>query len=405
MSLNEKLQSTKISYPIVDSGNKGTLCLSPELKSQIDTFHSFAGSTEWSGILLYTIDKGDIFDPAKLQITAKGMFPMDIGSPGYTEYEFDEYTLDMYDFYPDALKEEWRLGHIHTHHNMQAYFSGTDLQELRDNIDNHVYYLSLIVNFKGEYCAKICVKGSRTVKENSVLEYKGLLSDESTIQRHKQEREEDIVYAVDMDIKISESTSGPSFIDELIKLKDRQKVQKTSYTNTYGRGAYGNNTPSVHPDYKSSQLDIWGGNNLSSIGHTENGFSGTERETNTFIARLINVDPNFKLESTIENEIKVMKKKYDNMTAADQALYLSYLNDNITLVLSTISLESRSSISQEEKTRDLCEEAIMVLEVWTSSSYGYNQYEEGHFVDEVCNLLEGFVSTLPGSKQYGIMDW
>ena len=404
MSLNEKLQSVKINYPIVDSEKKGTLYLSSELKSQIDTFHSFAGSTEWSGILLYTIDRGDIFDPTKLQITAKGMFPMDIGSPGYTEYEFDEYTLDMYDFYPNALEEEWRLGHIHTHHNMQAYFSGTDLQELRDNIDNHIYYLSLIVNFKGEYCAKICVKGSRTVKENSVLEYKGLLSDESTIQRHKQEREEDIVYAVDMDIKISESTSGPSFINELIKLKDRQKSQKTSYSNIYTRGSYGDNSLSVHPNYKSNQLDIWGGNSTSAVGST-NGFSGTEQETNTFIVRLINVNPDYKLESSIENEIKVMKKKYDNMTKTDQELYLSYIGDNISLILDTISLEASISISKDQQIKDLCEEAIMVLEVWTSSSYGYNQYEDGHFVDEICNLVEGFVSTLPGSKQYGIMDW
>lgn len=38
---------------------------------------------------------------------------------------------------------------------MSVFFSGTDTQELVDNAGNFIYYLSLIVNNKGEMCAKI----------------------------------------------------------------------------------------------------------------------------------------------------------------------------------------------------------------------------------------------------------
>ena len=404
MSLTEVIKKSSIDYPIIGSEKKGTLHLSPTLKSQIDIFHSFAGSTEWSGILLYTIDKGDIFDPTKLQITAKGMFPMDIGSPGYTEYDYDENTLDMYDFYPNALEEEWRLGHIHTHHNMKAYFSGTDLQELRDNIDNHVYYLSLIVNFDGEYCAKVCVKGSRTVKEDSVLEYKGLLSEESTVQRHKQEREEAIVYTVDLNIEIPEVDAEPSFIGELLKLKKRQNEKKVA-SNTYTRSWYGNQQTSVHSNYKENQLNIWDDIHSTGSNGSVNGDLNKEREVSFFLAKLVNVDPNYQLTTTLDKEVKNLKKKYDNMTAVDKGLYLSYMEDNINPIIGRLSLASRDFVTEKEKVKDLCEDAILILEAWTSSSYGCSVYEEGHFVDEIINLLESYIEKVTEPFCSGGMDW
>lgn len=404
MNLTKVTNKSSIDYPIIGGDKKGTLYLSPELKSQIDIFHSFAGSTEWSGILLYTIDKGDIFDPAKLKIIAKGMFPMDIGSPGYTEYDYDENTLDMYDFYPKALEEEWRLGHIHSHHNMKAYFSGTDLQELRDNIDNHVYYLSLIVNFDGEYCAKVCVKGSRTVKEDSVLEYKGLLSDKSTVQRHKQEREEDIVYTVDLNIEVPEVEAEPSFIKELLKLKKRQNEKKVA-SSTYNRNWYGRGETSAHSNYRGNQLNIWDDtHSIRNNGDTREDLN-KEREVNSFLAKLVNVDPDYHLVTVLEKEVKNLKKKYDNMTTVDKGLYLSYMEDNINSIIGRLSLDSRDFETENEKVKDLCEDAVLVLEAWTSSSYGYSSYEKEHFVDEVVNILEAYADKISDSLCSGGMDW
>ena len=185
-------RESKFDYPILEGDEIGKLIITPHLQEQIDIFHAFAGSIEWSGILLYTIDKGDISNPDELVITAKAMFPMDIGTAAYTEYDYGPEVMDMYDMYPKALEEGWILGHIHTHHSMKAYFSGTDLQELRDNIDNHSNYLSLIVNFKKEYCAKICKKGSRKVESKSLTTFSSLISDKISTQETDESYEEEI---------------------------------------------------------------------------------------------------------------------------------------------------------------------------------------------------------------------
>jgi hypothetical protein len=50
---------------------------------------------------------------------------------------------------------------------MAVFFSGTDNEELTDNAPNYNYYLSLIVNNKNEYCARIAFIGDiegRTIK-------------------------------------------------------------------------------------------------------------------------------------------------------------------------------------------------------------------------------------------------
>ena len=54
-----------------------------------------------------------------------------------------------------------------SHNNMAVFFSGVDNSELTDNAPNYNYYLSLIVNNKNEYCARIAFIGEiegRTIK-------------------------------------------------------------------------------------------------------------------------------------------------------------------------------------------------------------------------------------------------
>jgi len=53
---------------------------------------------------------------------------------------------------------------IHTHHNMETFFSGTDMGELHDSAPSYNYFLSLIVNYKNEYIAKIATVITETSK-------------------------------------------------------------------------------------------------------------------------------------------------------------------------------------------------------------------------------------------------
>ena len=119
------------------------------IQDQIDWLHQEIGNTEWSGILVYTIESGTIAQPKSLIMEVKGIFLLDIGSPGYTEFGIGHHIMDLMEELPncETQPEKWKMGKIHTHHNMGAYHSGTDMGDLHDNAPNFAFYLSLVVDF------------------------------------------------------------------------------------------------------------------------------------------------------------------------------------------------------------------------------------------------------------------
>ena len=117
---------------------------------------------EWSGILFYKVTGS--FEDKNLTVICQDIYQMDIGNGSYTEYTMNpsvaSYMLDhdLIDCYQ---------GHIHSHHNMSTFFSGTDTQELKDSGVDTNHFVSLIVNNIGKYTAGITkkVNSKRTVKE------------------------------------------------------------------------------------------------------------------------------------------------------------------------------------------------------------------------------------------------
>ena len=111
---------------------------------------------EWSGVMFYSV-KGSIQDFTKVELTVEDIYPMDKGDAASTGYElgeeFVEYRMDN----PETLS--WKIGMIHSHHHMKAYFSATDMSELNDNTEFHNYYLSLVVNNHGMLVAKVAFRG------------------------------------------------------------------------------------------------------------------------------------------------------------------------------------------------------------------------------------------------------
>lgn len=120
---------------------------------------------EWSGILLYTVE-GSIKQPKDMVITLKEIIVMDKGSSARTEYSFNEKArdnsgyLDRHIDYTNENEEAifWKIGQIHSHHNMDVFFSGVDLAELNDNSESHNYYLSMIVNNSMDMIAKVAFR-------------------------------------------------------------------------------------------------------------------------------------------------------------------------------------------------------------------------------------------------------
>jgi hypothetical protein len=146
---------TSINIPVIQT---------EKFKQQSKYLCSKNSAIEWSGILFYS-SEGTF---PNLKITLEEIFLMDLGNAGYTSYEYDEEVVNFQMQNPDTLK--MKKGHIHSHNTMATFFSGTDKEELLDNVDNHVYYLSVIVNNRGDIEGKVAavVKSNfQTKEENS----------------------------------------------------------------------------------------------------------------------------------------------------------------------------------------------------------------------------------------------
>jgi len=101
---------------------------------------------------------------------------MDIGTKSLTEYD---YSVDIIN-YKMANKDTLlatdkdgnlliREGNIHSHNNMEVFFSGTDDQDLRDNVETRDYYLSVIINNDYDICARIAFKIVNDDQEREVV--------------------------------------------------------------------------------------------------------------------------------------------------------------------------------------------------------------------------------------------
>lgn len=101
--------------------------------------------------------KGSIKDFTSVELTIEDIFPMDKGTTGSTGYELGDEIIEYRMSNPESLS--WKLGMVHSHHNMESYFSGVDMSELSDNTEVHNYYLSLVVNNRGDLVAKVAFRG------------------------------------------------------------------------------------------------------------------------------------------------------------------------------------------------------------------------------------------------------
>ena len=189
---------------------KGKIIVSPLLVAQIQHLHEKCGQEEWSGILLFRPIQENLAEPDKFLAVAEAVYPMNHGSSGYTEYDYTpEELFDMYDRYPLADPQngnyKWKMGHIHSHHSMATFFSGTDSQELKDNADKYQYYVSLIVNFNGKYTAKVAYIG----ETERAVKVKGFKSFRTTPQ--------EVLVTFDLEVKYKLDDWFEDKVKEIVK--------------------------------------------------------------------------------------------------------------------------------------------------------------------------------------------
>lgn len=138
--------------------------LTEQVFNKIRTLCSIINEVEWSGAIFYDIE-GSFQKPQDIKIIVHDLIPLDKGNSAYTEYSFDERLME-YAMKKGYLERAMKIGHIHSHHNMKTFFSGTDNDEVNENSEFQNPYLSIIVNNRGDYSAKIAFRGQ--AKESSV---------------------------------------------------------------------------------------------------------------------------------------------------------------------------------------------------------------------------------------------
>ena len=96
--------------------------------------------------------EGDLHNDT-LQLHVIDLLLKDVGTAGYTEYDWGTTLAEYF----EENEDKWPVMFfsIHSHHNMGVSPSGVDDKHLYDNISNFPFHLSVIVNNKLDFNARI----------------------------------------------------------------------------------------------------------------------------------------------------------------------------------------------------------------------------------------------------------
>lgn len=158
---------------LVKKSSSFKIVIPEEVEAKIRHLCSAVYNTEWSGKLFYR-PKGTI-DDGNFEVECVDILVMDIGSSTFTEYA-DSPDIIAYMADHDLLDGDIQEGLIHSHHSMQAYFSGTDQNTLKLEGNDSNHFVSLIVNNRGDYVAAVTRKivietQKKIISENTTTEY------------------------------------------------------------------------------------------------------------------------------------------------------------------------------------------------------------------------------------------
>lgn len=239
-----KLIKQKQSYNIVIPKN---------VEEKIRHLCSVVHEVEWSGVLFYK--KEGSFENNDLKITCVDIFPMDIGSGGFTDFDdtpdIAAYRCEHLELLDDGIYE----GLIHSHNRMKAFFSGTDTNTLLEEGTDRNHFVSLIVNNAGNYVAAVTRRIKQEVHAVAHIVYTTKthynswddidipLSDGETVEKDKEETKT-IEYVEWYDLNITKEAADNDFNeidDRLVAIKEA-KAKKAYQSPYYGSSLYGNSS-------------------------------------------------------------------------------------------------------------------------------------------------------------------
>ncbi len=343
---------------------KSRLIISKEVQSQIMFLHNKIGDIEWSGLLFYSIVSGDISEPETLVLRANKIYLMDIGVGTYTEFTPDESIVDFYDKYPDSVNQKW--GMIHTHHSMQTFFSGTDTDELVSNAGSHNFYLSLIVNHKSDFCAKIgiAVEVESEVKNKFLFSHG--LSFKSFINNEKVEtKKEKQLLTIDCIIEFEQDVFE---FNRYSAIKEAKEKAKRMHYPTY---------PS-YPTFNEVGFDKGNKGKFRHYGQTTIYIPKTRNEIDGFLADLWSLAANNK--KNLESVLAEINEEFEK----DKDQFLAIYFDGVENALDEVYYKNFGKFLDPEHEDKFFKQCILVMDNYRMRGYDLH--------DKMINFLDFRIS-------------
>lgn len=225
------------------------LVIPADVERKIRHLCNMVSQVEWSGTLFYT--HSGSYEEGDLEIRCVDIFPMDIGSQTYTEFDMSPDVIAYMTAHPELL--DCQMGLIHSHNSMPSFFSGTDLNTLKEEGNDRNHFVSLIVNNAGKYTAAITRKLTLKKIINSTYTYKTFDDIEKTGTSSEEIKEEVIAYNM-LDI-IKEGDVIDSF-SELDKRLETIKASKAVPVKTPVQSTYQTKYPLPPLTYNGQDKEV-----------------------------------------------------------------------------------------------------------------------------------------------------
>ena len=182
--------------------------------------------TEWSGILFYNHTGG--FETNDLVITCQDIFPMDLGTSGWTEFKM---TPDVSSYIAQNIELfDCDMGLCHSHHTMGAFFSGQDTSTLQAEGNETNCFVSLIVDTRGTYVAAVTRKMKKeyeVITKSLGTSYEffgdGKITTENSTSEQIQVISKDIIEYFMLDVERHEVSNPLDYLDERFEAIEADK--------------------------------------------------------------------------------------------------------------------------------------------------------------------------------------
>lgn len=228
------------------------LVIPADVEKKIRHLCNRISQVEWSGTLFYTYSGS--YEEGTLEIRCVDIFPMDIGSQAYTEFDMSPDVIAYMTDHPELL--DCQMGLIHSHNNMATFFSGTDTATLREEGNDRNHFVSLIVNNAGTYTAAITRRLTEKRVINTTFTYRTFDDVEKTGTRTVDVEEEVIAYNMLNIIKEGEVVEPFLEIDERLEAIKKNKAKVVATKAPLSTTSYHGGLPFTPPTYQGNSKEV-----------------------------------------------------------------------------------------------------------------------------------------------------